>query len=290
MIFFSSDPDFKHFYESFTKYGLEIDLLVTEPPKKQGRKMQITPNPAHQFAEESGLKVLTFSKLDPSAASCIKDQIPSDGLGFIFAYGKIIPEEIIELFKNGILNIHFSLLPEYPGASPIQQALLDNKKKTGYSIFKITKLLDQGLILAQGDVQISPVDNFESLRSKIIQKSLEILPAIIDKYLKSEAKLTEMPALNKESFTHRIKKSDGLLTDADTAQSAYNKTRAFSRWPKTYFEIEGKRLILHQASLEDEQLVIEKIQPEGKKPMNFDQFKNGYQTLLTKLPKFVKVN
>jgi len=289
MIFFSSDPDFVEFLKEFEKQGIKIDLLITESPKEQGRDMRVKPNPAHAIANKLNINVKAFEKLDQKAYLEIKKSMPEDSLGFIFAYGKIIPKNIIDLFENGILNIHFSLLPEYPGASPLQQALLDNKKETGYSIFEISDKLDQGLLLTQEKIQILPDDNFDSLRSKIISRIAHDLPKLIKKYLKWEIKLTKMPK-GKMSFTHRILKQDGLISDNDSAVSAYNKTRAFSRWPKTYLLIKNKRFIIHQARLDKNMLEIISIQPEGKKPMRFTEFKNGYQTLLTKMPKFVKIN
>ena len=289
MIFFSSDPDFERFYEGFTKNGLKVDLLVTESPKKQGRHQEISPNVAHAFAIKEGIEVRYYDKLDKIAQQELGKMIPEDKLGFIFAYGKMIPENIINLFPNGILNIHFSLLPEYPGASPIQQALIDDISETGYTVFEITSALDQGKLLIQKKARILPDDNFDSLRSKIISKAIEELPDVIKKYLNWEIKLTELPKL-KAVFTHRISKQDGLITDQDNARSAYNKIRAFSRWPKTYLIIDGKRFIIHSAKLVSGRLEIEKIQPEGKNPMDFDQFKNGYQALLTKIPQFVKLN
>lgn len=289
MIFFSSDPDAEIFYKEFSSQGLKIDLLVTESPKKQGRHQTVSPNSAHAFAIKNGIEVRAYEKLDQQAMAELKSLMPEDSLGFIFAYGKMIPKEIIDLFENGILNIHFSLLPEYPGASPIQQALLDNKTETGYTVFEITSSLDQGKLLVQKKVQILPDENFDTLRSKIIHLATQELPGLIDKYLKWEVKLTDMPEL-KTNFTHRISKEEGLISANDNANSAYNKIRAFSHWPKTYFIAADKRLIIHEAKLTDNQLEIIKIQPEGKNIMTFDQFKNGYQTLLTKLPRFVKIN
>lgn len=288
MIFFSSDHDFEIFYNNFKNQGLKIDLLVTESPKKQGRNMQIKANPAHQFAEGK-VKIMALDKLDKNTADDIKKYIGEDKLGFIFAYGKLIPENIIDLFENGILNIHFSLLPEYPGASPIQQAILDNKKETGYTVFEITKHLDQGKILFQEPISIADEDTFDTLRSRIITKASKDLPKIIKSYLGWKITLTEMPESN-HPFTRRISKLQGEISDKDDAISAYNKYRAFSRWPKTYMMIEGKRFIINEARLSDKKLEIIRIQPEGKKPISFKEFENGYQRLLTKIPEFVKIN
>ena len=284
MIFFSSDPDFKIFYENFSNPNLKIDLLVTESPKPQGRKMEVKPNPAHQFALENDISVKAFDQLDQESAKEIKKFIDTDKLGFIFAYGKMIPENIIDLFENGILNIHFSLLPEYPGASPIQQALLENKRETGYTVFEITKNLDQGKILVQERVAVDPNDTFDSLRLKIISVATRSLPEILERHLKSEITLHDMPEI-KSKFTHRLAKEDGRIDEKDTAQSAYNKIRAYSRWPKTYFLIENKRFIVHEASLSGDSLVIKKIQPEGKKPMSAADFIRGNKELNGKILK-----
>ncbi len=289
MIFFSSDPDFAKFYHSFSAAGLNIDLLVTESAKAQGRSLSVKPNPAHQFAIDNDIPVETFDKLDDIAIEVIKKKIGQDKLGFIFAYGKLIPNNLIYLFENGILNIHFSLLPEYPGASPIQQAILDGKPKTGYTVFEITDKLDDGPILIQEPVEIASNDNFESLRSRIIDQALETLPETINKYLTWEVKLSDMPAGN-HPLTRKISKTSGELTDQDDAEIAYRKIRAFSRWPKTYIVAGNKRLIVIDAKLSGDKLEILTIQPEGKRPMSFHDFANGYRELLTKMPRFVKIN
>ena len=289
MIFFSSDPDFEIFYNEFLAQGLKIDLLITESPKKQGRRLEIKPNAAHEFANEHGLKVRAFKNLEDEAAIEIKKHIGQDKLGFIFAYGKIIPQNIINLFENGILNIHFSLLPEYPGASPIQQALLEDRRETGYTVFEITEDLDRGLLLSQEKIKILPEDDFDSLRDRVIAKATKDIPQLIKQYLNKEIELTRMPQLPTK-FTRRLSKKDGELSNKDNAKTAYNKIRAFSRWPKTYFFIDGKRIVVHRAKITGGKLEITHLQVEGKNVVNFEEFKNGYQNLLTKMPHFVKIN
>jgi methionyl-tRNA formyltransferase len=115
------------------------------------------------------------------------------------------------------------------------------------------------------------------------------LPEIIKKYLKWEITLTVMPRIDND-FTRRISKSQGLIDPNESAGSAYNKIRAFSRWPKAYLTIDDKRYIVHEAALKSGKLQILKIQPEGKKTISFDEFKNGYRLLLTKMPKFVNID
>jgi len=287
IVAFSSDKRFELFAKNFQDNGTEIVLLVTQMPKAQGRKQEIRPNFAHQYAIDNKIPVLHPDKLDNKFAKTLQDY--DYDLGFIFAYGKIIPQEIIDLFKNGIFNIHFSLLPSLIGPSPIQQALLDNLSETGYTIFKITSKLDCGDVLIQNKIIIEPTDDFDSLREKIIELALQNLDQSFKEYLDGKLSLIPMKTEG-ASNTHKFAKEDGKITEKDTAQSSYNKIRAFSNWPKTYLEIEGLRLIIHEASLINDKLQISKIQPEGKSIMSFNDFKNGYHSLLTKFPDFVNIS
>jgi len=292
MIFFSSDADFEKFYKFFLKQNERISLLVSESPKRAGRKKVISENAAHRFAKLNSLKVISPDNLAEQNVSneismvLKKDQ---DKFGFIFSYGKIIPKSLIDLFEHGILNIHFSLLPEYPGASPIQQAILDGKKETGYTIFKISEKLDRGDILVQKKVKIKSDDNFDSLRNKIIEDALADLPEILNKYRQNKLE-TQKTSANFGRFTKKLKKSDGQITKKDSLKSAVAKIRAFSRWPKAFMIIENKRIIIHSAKINNNLLQIELIQLEGKKPINFKDFANGHRQLLTKMPEFVKVD
>jgi methionyl-tRNA formyltransferase len=287
IVAFSSDKRFGIFAECFKKDAIEIGLLVTQSPKTQGRSHEIKPNEAHLFALKNNIPVLHPEQLD---AVFSKDLSKYDtDLGFIFAYGKIIPDMIINQFSKGIFNIHFSLLPQYIGPSPIQQALLDNISETGYTVFKITSKLDSGDVLIQEKINIKPDDNFDSLRERIIESSLQILSAQLKKYSDGFSKLEPMETIN-SSYTKKITKDDGLISEEDTARTAYNKIRAFSHWPKTFVKIDGKRYIIHDASINNKTLDIKQIQPEGKKIMSFMDFKKGYYSLLTKFPDFVNIS
>jgi len=284
---FSSDRDFALFASKFKEKGIQISCLVTEKPRPKGRKLVKSPNPAHRYALEHSIPVVAFEKFDEAYERQIKKY--NAKLGFIFAYGKIIPASVIKLFEYGILNIHFSLLPEYRGATPIQQAILDDKKLSGYTVFKITETLDRGEILIQEKEPIATDDNFETYRAKLIAKALRTLPAIITRYASGEFPLKAMPQ-ESESYAGKIKKEDGQITNQDTARLALNKIRAYSFWPKTFVILCNKRLIIHKAHLDQDNLALDEVQLEGKTKMNFEEFKRGHSLLLTKLPKFVKIS
>lgn len=290
MVIFSSSPYFKQIYETLTKAGFKVDILVTECPKPAGRKLKICPNPAYLFAKTIGLPILAPEKLDLEYFS--KYKIPNtkyfSDIGLIHAYGQIIPQSFIDKFEHGILNIHPSLLPKYRGASPIISAILNGDKKTGYSIILTDATCDTGKIVAQKKVNILANDTHDTLRQKIMTLAIADLPKIIKDFL--GGKITPYPQNEKfATLTSKIKKSDGLITKNNSTQTAFNKIRAFSDWPKAYFEIDGKRIIVHSAKIENSKLLIDVIQLAGKNKVKFAEFKNGYADLLTKMPNFVKV-
>src|SRR5690606_33885532 len=109
--------------------NFEILAVVTSPDKPVGRKQIITPSPTKFMAEKLGIPVFQPEKLDEEFLAKIKDISPS--IGIVVAYGKIIPQRLIDVFPKGLLNIHYSLLPEFRGASPVESAILAGKKETG---------------------------------------------------------------------------------------------------------------------------------------------------------------
>jgi len=287
---FSSDEYFEPIAKKLSQHDLAVDLLVTESPKRAGRGMHQTQNPAHNFATKIGLKVLTPDKLDSLFRDALLKIIKQNGvkLGLVFAYGKIIPQEIIGLFEWKIINIHPSVLPKYRGPSPIQTAILNSDKQTGYSIMLIDSGCDTGPILATKQIKILPQDNYTSLKKKILDQSINDLPQIIEKYLNGSLK-PHVQEKNNFKITKKINKTDGKINFNDSPQQAISKIRAFNEYPKAYFELEDDKTIIHSAHLEKNLLVIDKIQVPGKKTVSFREFKNGYSDLLTKFPPYVKI-
>jgi methionyl-tRNA formyltransferase len=195
---------------------------------------------------------------------------------------------VINKFKHGILNIHPSLLPKYRGASPIISAILNGDEKTGYSIILTDTTCDTGKIVAQEQVAILENDDHNTLKEKIMNLAIKNLPEIIKEFL--AGKITPYPQNEKfATLTSKIKKTDGLILASDNARTAFNKIRAFSDWPKAYFEIDNKRIIVHSAKIENSKLLINEIQLAGKNKVKFSEFRNGYSDLLTKMPDFVNI-
>ncbi len=270
------------------KFG--VDLLVTEPAKIGGRHHKTIKNPAHLFADERHLAVLTPEKLDEDFVKKLTQIISTKNstFGFVFSYGQIVPPSVIKLFRRGILNLHPSLLPKFRGATPIQTAILQGEKETGYSIIKIGRKVDTGAILWQEKVKIDPRNSFETLKAKIIGRATKALPKVIEKYLSGESKLISQ-SRHGVSYCQKFTKADGELKSNESAATAECKIRAFCSWPKATVRVKGVQLIIHQAKLVGGKLEIEKIQVPGRQIISFAEFRRGYANLLTGFPKFVKV-
>jgi len=246
--------------------GYEIPLVITSPDRPVGRKQVLTPTPVKKFAEEKGLKVFQPEKLGAEAL----EEIQKSGaeLGIVVAYGHIIPQIIINSLPKGFLNIHYSLLPEFRGASPVEQAILSGQEKTGTSIQKLIFKLDAGPIIAEEEFVLDNQITTPELKEKLTQISSELLIKILPDYL--EGKI--IPKEQDESrATHckKILKSDGEINLSDPEDEKWRKYRAYFGWPGIfYFDEECKRVKITEATFENEKFIIKKIIPEGKKEIS----------------------
>lgn len=267
-----------------------VSLVVTQPDATGGRHCRILETPVKCFAQETGLPCIQPENLsDPHLQEQIRDQTPL--IGVVVAYGKWIPRSIHHLPLLHTVNVHFSLLPLFRGAAPVQRAIESGAGKTGLSIFEISARMDGGDIWAQKEVVIEPEETSERLLTRMsilgapfLNQTLEaIIGGRVAKIPQDETQATLAPALQK---------CEGMIDWKLPARIIYNHFRAFQPWPGTCFSIPGKviqatRIIptseTHQSSpgtildLKSEGLKIacgdgsvlnlQEIKPPGKKAM-----------------------
>ncbi|MFN3406770.1 MAG: methionyl-tRNA formyltransferase [Caldimicrobium sp.] len=221
--------------------------VVTQPDKPKGRGLAPSPSPVKIWAKERELKVLEPLKLkDSSFLETLKDLSPE--LIVVFAYGKILPKEVLEIPKEGCWNIHLSLLPKFRGASPVQWAILAGEKITGVSIMLMDEGMDTGPILLQKSIPIEEDDTTPTLLEKLSHLAVKSLEEALILY--KEGKLKPVPQPNKDvSYAPLIKKEDGLISFKEEAEILLRKLRAFTPWPGIYTYFKGKILKIHSASL-----------------------------------------
>ncbi len=225
------------------------DLLgvVTQPDKPKGGVLVLAHSPVKIWALEKGLKVFEPQKLkDPSFLSILKELSPD--LIVVFAYGKILPKEVLEIPKEGCWNIHLSLLPKYRGASPVQWALLKGEEETGVTIMLMDEGMDTGPILLQKILPISEEDHTETLLHKLSELSVSALKEALE--LWKENKLKPIPQSEEGvSYAPLIKKEDGYFTLEEEAEYIIRKLKAFYPWPGIFTKFKGKILKIHSAKV-----------------------------------------
>lgn len=243
-------------------------VVVTSPDAPKDRGLTLTPSETKTLALAHNIPILTPQKLDAEAISAIRNY--GCDYAIVVAYGKIFPEELIASFPMGVINVHYSLLPKYRGATPLEGALLAGEKETGVTIQQMKYELDAGAILAQESTAIAPTETARELRPLLIVLGAKLLADTLPAFLKGEIK----PILQDDSlasYSHKLKKEDGLLELNAIAEENWNKYRAYSDSIGTYFFKDDKRIKITSASLKNGKFVIERVIPEGKNEMAYTE-------------------
>jgi methionyl-tRNA formyltransferase len=277
---------------------VDLKLVVTRKDKPKGRKRVLTPPPVKVAAQNLSIQVEQPEKIKNNNEffSILKEINPD--IILVVAYGKILPEKILNLPRFGCLNIHYSLLPKYRGAAPVNFALLNGEEETGVTIMKMDKGLDTGPVISSQSLKININDTAEYLLGKLSETSCKLLKNTLFKYVEGEI-IPQKQNEENASYAPLMKKEDGLLDFNKNKLEVHNKIRAFSPWPGTYTYLNTKKfkiiktvfdnisyklekpgtVIKHgkkvYVACKDGYLNIDTIQPESKKAMNATACLNG---------------
>ena len=273
--------------------GYNVVAVVTNKDKPVGRKHILTPPPVKVFATEARIPVYQYDKIRVEGVEDLKKLNPD--LMVTCAFGQILSQEILDIPRLGVVNIHASLLPAYRGASPIHYAILNGEKTTGVTVMKTDIGIDTGDMILQREINISNSETcgelFERLSVLGANCILEALPLIENEkavYIKQDER--------KATYTKIIKKEAALIDWNDTAENIYNKIRAFNPAPVAYCFYEGNPFKIYSAKIStlngkagqilktDKELIIGcgqgalsllTVQKAGGKPMNIQDFLRG---------------
>jgi len=252
--------------EILKENGYIPSLIITSPDKPQGRKMLITPTPVKVWAIENNIPYLQPEDLNEEFSNKLK--AISYKLSIVVAYGKIIPENIINMPKFGSINIHYSLLPKYRGASPVESVILNGDTETGITIQKMEYRMDTGPIIAVKKIEIKIDEKAPELRKRLIKIGGELLVKTLPDVIDEKINLI-LQDENEATYCKKIKKEDGEINLNNDSIKNYNKFRAYATWPRTFFFKDGKRIIITDAKLENGNFIITKIIPEGGKEIDY---------------------
>lgn len=253
--------------------GLLPALVITAPDRKQGRGMVLTPSPAKQWALERGIDVLTPTTLKDEALVAELANTEWD-VFVVAAYAKLIPKTILDIPQHGCLNIHPSLLPKLRGPSPALTAILNDERSTGVSVMQMAEKMDAGPVVSQARIELEedawPMrgSEFEEL---LATEGGNLLAEVLPFYLKGEI-APEPQDESQATFSKKFTDADALVDLAGDSRQNYLKIKAFDKGPRAYMVVDGKRILIKDATFTDGILTITRVIPEGKKEMDYAQF------------------
>jgi len=258
---------------------VEVKSVITQEDKPVGRKQIVIATPVKLMAQKYGLPVET----GPVAS------LHDIDLALLFAYGEIIPKDLLEAPKYGFWNIHPSLLPKYRGAAPVAALLINGDEETGVTIIQMDEEMDHGPIIAQEKVKILPRERKDQLTNRLTEVAFSLFKRTIIDLVNSQVQ-TKVQDDKSATYTKLLTKQDGYIEISslksqisDAPEKLFNRFRGLYPWPGLWTEvvINGgkKRLKIMDMDLVDGKLILKKVQLEGKKETDFDQFNDMYRVL-----------
>jgi methionyl-tRNA formyltransferase len=245
IVFFGSPRAALPSLERLLEAGHSIELVITQPDKPAGRGKASTPPPVKEAARRHGITVLQPEKIrkDPGVLGALGKIAPD--IIVVVAYGQIIPSAIIDLPCYKSVNVHFSLLPQYRGAAPVQWAILKGEEKTGVTIFELNERMDEGDILSRLETAIGMRENARELEERLSRLGADLL-------VKTLETIDQVPHLPQDptraTLAPRLHKDQGRIDWVKDAFSIDRMVRAFSPWPGAFTFLRGQRIIIHAGS------------------------------------------
>ena len=280
---------------TFLKKYLDIELIITKsiPGTKHNNVVDLSTK------MNLPVKIINDSQ---ALSNLINDSNFSSKLAILIDYGVIVPQQTIDFFQYGIINSHFSVLPDLRGPDPITYSILSGQSETGVSLMKIVEKLDEGPLLDWQTLELNQQETSENLTNQLIDLSNQLIKKNIVDTDWDNFKFVDQTITKKAiSYSKKLQKNDGQLDFNLAAEVLERQIRAFDVWPKSFTTIKNIPIIITKASIinkngpagelfienhqlgiycQDQALIIEKLKPAGKNLMSSTDFLNGYKGLI----------
>jgi len=273
--------------------------VITQPDRPRGRGQKVTDSPVKATALQHGLPVFQPARLrDPEVADTLATWGPD--LGVVAAYGKIIPESVLNLPPLGMINVHASLLPRYRGAAPVQRAVIDGVPHTGVTIMRMVAALDAGGMFAKVTRPVGPDETSDVVEHDLADLGAALLIEVMEDLAAGRA-IEEPQDDSLSTYASKVTKDEGLIDWTLPAAAIHNRVRGLYPWPHAFTYLDGERLILmrthvafgptpappgtvidvgggliHVATGDAGRLAIDELQPEGRRAMNTRDYLAGH--------------
>ena len=281
----------KYLYQN----GCEIETVYTQPPISSHRGQKVNKSPVHLISETLNLPVRTPASLNNEEEKIFLKNL-NLALCVTIAYGQILKKDFLNIPKYGWVNVHYSLLPKFRGASPVQRAIMEGETTTGISIMQMNEGIDTGSICNQYSINILDNENSEELASRLSTLASEKILENIDDIFKGKAIFKEQDH-SKATYAQKIDKSEGKISwNNDTAKKIIGKINGLYPFPGAFFIYKGERIKILKAELSSTEgnpglilndnfeigcaknsIKILEIQRQGKKVQKIAEFMLGTQ-------------
>lgn len=277
----------------------EVVALVSQPDRPKGRGQQVQPTPTKVVAEAAGVPVLQPTRLkDPALHDQLRAFAPD--LGVVAAYGRILPDALLEIPRLGMINIHASLLPKYRGAAPVHRAVIAGDAETGVTIMRVVSELDAGPMLLTGRRPIGDDETTPVVEAALANMGATLVLEAVDA-LAQGAAAEQAQDHARATYAPKIEKREGAISWDLAAREIHNRVRGLQPWPLVSGSLDGKRYLVHRTEVTRERtatpgstllarsdgmyvaagdgllLRILDIQPEGKRVMAARDFLAGHR-------------
>lgn len=293
-VVFMGSPDFALPTLKALAGQYDVVGVVTQPDRASGRGRELKAPPVKSLARELSIPVMQPEKLRlPEAMEQLRAWAPD--LIVVAAFGQILKKDVLELPRYGCINVHASLLPRWRGAAPINAAILHGDDKTGVTIMQMDVGLDTGPMLSQRSIPLTREDTAGSVFDRLSTLGAELLLETLPDYL--SGKLTPIPQPEEGvTYAPMLKKEEGQLDFTHDVHELERRVRAFNPWPGAFMDFKGTPLKVHRALVDVGEavvgqrlivqnqpaigarggiLILEEVQPAGKKPMSGKSFLAG---------------
>lgn len=221
--------------------------VVTQPDRPRGRGQRVSDAPVKALAVDRGLPVLQPERLKREAFEADYLALEAD-LGVVAAYGKILPDWLLQAPRYGMINVHASLLPKYRGAAPVQRAVINGESLTGVTIMRVVKALDAGPMMAQQSRPIGLDETSDVVERDLAAIGATLLVRVVDDLAAGRA--VEIPQDDTAAtYARRLTKEEGVIDFHLPALAVHNRIRGLRPWPTAWTFLRGKRLVIHHARL-----------------------------------------
>jgi methionyl-tRNA formyltransferase len=269
LVFFGTPADAVVPLEALVAAGFDVRLVVTQPDRKRGRGGALVPSPVRVAAERLGLTVVT-----PPRAGDAVDAMVATGArrGVVAAFGQLLPPVVLDAFASGLLNVHYSLLPRWRGAAPVERAILAGDTETGVCIMGVERALDAGPVYAREALAIGPDETAGELHGRLTALGARLL---VDTLRRIDAIVPE-PQSGEPTYADKLTVAEFHLDLTRPAAELVRLVRAGNPRPGAWLGEAGERTKVWRAHEQDGRFVPDEVQPAGKRAMAYAAWRAGH--------------